>query len=207
MEFIDLHVHSVVSSGVDTPSRLAYHADKLGIKIGLCDGQDLAKRGGIALGAEISAGNKGSFKDSIKALRGFDYLVVRGGSDMANRLAVSDSRIDILAHPELGRRDSGLDSFIARKAKENSVAVEVNLGALITSKRGQRVRLLKNIKKNLMLSRKYGFELIACTGAKSRYDLREADCVFELLKLVGAEEEEAMKAMVETPKKILEGSL
>ncbi len=206
MDFIDLHVHSMRSKGVDTAGRLAYHARKLGIEIGLCDGAETSKERGVAaVGAEIRATNRGAFRDQLKALsRRFDYIVVSGGDEVANRLAVSDDRVDILAHPSIGRGNSGLDPFTSKKARENSVAVEINLGEVINSRGSQRVAVLRNIKRNVMLSRKYGFELIACTGAKCRYDLRVAAGVSGILKTLGLKELEIRSAMIEAPKRIIE---
>ncbi|MDI6655511.1 MAG: RNase P subunit p30 family protein [Candidatus Hydrothermarchaeota archaeon] len=197
MKFIDLHVHSNLSSGRDSPAEMLEHAKKLGIEIGLCDG----KRGGYISGVEIRAGLE-DFKNSLsKAL--LDYTIVHGGDYDINRLAASSSRVDILAHPDLGRKDSGLDAVLARKAAENSVAIEVNLGSIIKSGGSSRAHALKNIRRNLMLSRKYKFDLVAASGAKSRLELRSADGVSELLKLIGFTEEEALSAMGKIPEKIL----
>ncbi len=211
MRFVDLDVHSVFSTGVDTPVRLAHHARELGIEIGLCDSARLEEgvvTAGIrGLGFEAAAKTKREFRDMLRALRNeWDYVVVSGGSDVSNRLAVGDDRVDVLLHPDLGRKDSGLDSFIAREARENSVAIGVNLGGLIGARGGYRINLCRNIQRNLELSRKYGFDLIACTGARSRYELRSGECVYELLLRLGFTSEEATRAMIEVPTAILEGS-
>lgn len=200
MKFIDLHVHSNFSSGKNTPAEILEHAKKLGIEIGLCDG----KRGEHISGSEIHAGSKGDFQKALsKAANETDYVIVHGGDYDINRLAVSDKKVDVLAHPELGRKDSGIDAVLARKAAENKVAVEVNLGSIIRSRGGSRVHALKNIRRNLMLSRKYKFDLIAASGAKSKLELRDASGVFELLKLIGFTEEEAVGAIEENPEKVL----
>ncbi len=199
MKFIDLHVHSSLSSGRDTPEEMLEHAKKLGIEIGLCDG----KRGEYISGSEIHAGSKGDFQKALSKAANLDYVIVHGGDYDINRLAVSDKKVDVLAHPELGRKDSGIDAVLARKAAENKVAVEVNLGSIVRSRGGSRVHALKNIRRNLMLSRKYKFDLIAASGAKSRQELRDASGVFELLKLIGFTEEEAVRAIEENPDKIL----
>ncbi|MBI5253980.1 MAG: hypothetical protein HY930_06275 [Euryarchaeota archaeon] len=131
------------------------------------------------------------------------YVIVHGGDYDINRLAVSSSRVDILAHPDLGRKDSGIDAVLARKAAENNVAIEVNLGSIIRSRGVSRVNALKNIRRNLMLSRKYKFELVAASGAKSRLELRDANGVFELLRVIGFSEEEALSAVHGVAYKIL----
>jgi ribonuclease P/MRP protein subunit RPP1 len=191
VKFIDLHVHSVFSHGVDTPSRLLVEAKKLRIGIGLCDGRAYEHLSGI----EINFRNKKELRNAIKKFENLDYIIVHGGLEKTNRLAVSDSRIDILAHPDQGRRDSGIDAFIARKASENDVAIEVNLSRLFSSRRIYRVYALMNIKRNLFLSRKYGFDIVVTSGARSRYELRKADVVCEILKSIGFENQEISRAM------------
>ncbi|MDP6613016.1 MAG: RNase P subunit p30 family protein, partial [Candidatus Hydrothermarchaeota archaeon] len=105
------------------------------------------------------------------------------------------------------RRDSGVDSIIAKTAGENKVAIEVNLGRVINSWGLNRVYVIRNIRRNLMLSRKYGMPLVATTGAKSFIELRGGEGVHHLLRLMGFEEEEAINAMYEVPIKILGGEL
>lgn len=200
MKFVDLHAHSILSCGVDTRERMLFHAKILGLELGLCDG----KRGEYPSGIEIEATAKNEFKNRIANSKIFDYVIVHGGNEHINRLAVSDMRVDILAHPEMGRKDSGVDSFVARQAKKNDVSIEVNLRNLVFAKRNHRINALKNIKRQLMLSRKYGFDIIVTSGARSRLELRSSDGVFSLLKLIGFSESEAEAAMVTVPRGIIE---
>lgn len=200
MKFIDLHTHSILSCGVDTQKRMLFHARRLGVELGFCDG----KRRESPAGVEIAASNKKELKSGLSKLRDFDYVVVHGGDEHINRLAVSDERVDVLAHPERGRKDSGVDSFIARQAGKNGVAIEVNLRNLILARENHRVNALKNVERNLTLSRKYGFDIVVTSGAKSRLELRSGDGVSQLLKLLGFNDSEAEAAMLTVPKGILE---
>ena len=201
MKFIDLHAHSILSCGVDTRDRMLFHAQKLGIELGLCDG---IRENGLT-GVEIGGNNKNEFKNSLAKSNDFDYVVVCGGDEHINRLAVSDERVDILAHPERGRKDSGIDSFVAKQAKENNVAIELNLRKLMLVKGNMRINTLKNVERNLMLSRKYGFDIVVTSGAKSRLELRSADGVLQMLLLLGFEKAEAEAAMVGVPKGLIDG--
>jgi|Deesub1362A_J573_1020465.scaffolds.fasta_scaffold00115_82 ribonuclease P/MRP protein subunit RPP1 len=199
MRFVDLHTHSIFSSGVDSPARLLYHAKELRIEIGICDGI----RYECPSGVEVEIKGKKDLDKKVKKFDEMDYIIVHGGKESVNRAAVSDSRVGILAHPDRGRRDSGIDSFISRKAAENDVAIEVNLSSLTSTKWNARVYALKNIKRNLMLSRKYGFDIIVSTGAKSNLDLRSSDVVREILTAIGFTEEEIKMSMEEVPRKKL----
>jgi RNase P/RNase MRP subunit p30 len=201
MRFIDLHVHSNLSTGVDPPEKMLEHAKALKVELGLCDGI----RGSYPSGTEILP--KGKRDLNFKLRERLDYVVVCGGDYRVNRLAVANPGVDILAHPDLGRRDSGVDAVVARAAGENKVAIEVNLGRIINSSGSARVHVLKNIRRSLMLARKYGFPLIASSGAESFLELRGAEGVYHLLRLLGFEEEEAINAMVTVPEQILKGEL
>jgi ribonuclease P/MRP protein subunit RPP1 len=178
---------------------MLYHARELGVTIGICDGLSYSCPSGV----EIEANGKRDLMRKLKKFEDVGYIVVHGGKEAVNRAAVSDSRVDILAHPDRGRKDSGVDSFIGRKAAENGVAVEVNLSSLISAKWNSRAYVLRNIKRNLMLSRKYGFDLVVSTGAKSRLELREADVVAEILRAIGFTDEEIYRAMEEVPREIV----
>lgn len=199
MKFVDLHTHSILSNGIDTQNRMLFRASELGVELGLCDGV----KSDCPSGIEIKARNKSELKSSLARADDFDYVVVCGGSEQINRLAVSDKRVDILSHPEMGRKDSGTDPYVAKQAKKNGVAIEVNLRNLILMKGNHRLNALKNVKRNLKLSRKYGFNMAVTTGAKSRLELRSGDGVFQVLKLLGFEDSEAEAAMMSVPEAIL----
>lgn len=201
MRFIDLHVHSNLSTGADSPEKMLEHAGALKVTLGLCDGA----RGDYPSGIELSPTSRRDLRQKLG--KKLDYAVVCGGSYRINRLAVAESRVDILAHPDLGRRDSGVDAIVARAAAENKVALEVNLGRIINTSGTGRVYVLRNIKKTLMLARKYGAPLIASTGAESWIGLRGGDGVYSLLRMIGFQEDEALDAMVTVPAKILRGEM
>lgn len=201
MRFLDLHTHSLASVGVDTPARMYHQAERLGIEIGICDGQRYEGPSGV----EVYPKGKRDLKRALDRWKGrADYIVVHGGREEVNRGAACDDRVDILAHPDLERKDSGIDAFTARKAAENGVAIEISLGRIIGTRGNHRVHALRNLRRNVMLARKYGAPLLVASGARSRYDLREARGVSELLRLVGLTEDEVQEAMGATPSRILE---
>ncbi|NOZ58981.1 MAG: ribonuclease P [Euryarchaeota archaeon] len=200
--FTDLRVHSLLSDGVDSPARLREEAARLGIALGLCDG---VVHEGMISGVEVRAESR---RELLRALRGvsrkFDYVVVHGGDAKINRAASRDSRVDILAHPYRGRRDSGVDAVIARQAAESGVAIEVDLGSIISARGFARVRQLQKVHRILTLSRKYGFRIVATSGAKSRYELRSEREAEAILVSAGFTPEEARRALEEVPLRLLE---
>jgi ribonuclease P/MRP protein subunit RPP1 len=202
MRFIDLHVHSNLSDGFDSPEKMLGHAKNLKTILGLCDG---IRGEGYPSGIEVLPVSRRDLKQKLR--KKLDYAVVAGGNYKVNRLAVAEPEVDILAHPDLGRRDAGVDAVVARAAGENKVAIEINLGRIINSSGVGRVHLLRNMKKILMLSRKYGTPLVASTEAKSWLELRGGDGIYQLLKTIGFQKEEAVEAMVDVPEQIIRGEL
>ncbi|WP_456474204.1 RNase P subunit p30 family protein [Candidatus Pyrohabitans sp.] len=200
--FIDLHVHSLCSRGVDSPARLLEEARILGVTPGLCDG---VAHGDALSGVEIEAENKRKLAAAIRrSWQKFDYVVVHGGRAVINRAAVSDPRVDILAHPYLGRRDSGIDAVVARQATQNQVAIEIDLSTIIVSRGIARVRHLQKVRRILLLSRKYGFDVVVTSRAKSRYELRSTREAEAVLLSTGFTPEEVRRALEAVPGKILE---
>ncbi len=198
MRYLDLHTHSLLSCGVDTPLRMQYHAKRLGIEIGLCDGIEAGD------GVVIEAG---SSKELIKALEKWrgraGYIMVEGKNEKVAKAAFTKRGVDIVTLPSI---ESGwsFDAVAARKAKEMNVAVELRLDRLIQSYRMHRTRVIAGIRSCLRLKRKYGFDVVVTTGACCRYGLRKGDQVFELLRLLDFSEEEARSAMFEVPSTVLE---
>lgn len=204
MKFLDLHTHSILSFGVDTQERMLYHAKNLGVEIGLCDGNSECRKRENPCGIEIFAKNKNELKSGLTKSNGYDYVVVHGGDEHVNRLAASDKRVDILAHPGKGRKDSGVDPFVARQAEKNNVSIEVSISTLTSSIGGSRINAIKNVKRYLMLSRKYGFDIVVTTGAKSRFDLRSGVGASQMLRLLGFDASEVESSMEAVPRGIIE---
>ena len=193
--FIDLHVHSINSKGVDSPKRLLYHANLLGIKIGICDG--IKYNMDVFSGIEIHAKDKKELKAKLKEARNnFDFIIANVDGIDLRRKAV-ESCTDILAYGEI-------DTYIARKARKNDVAIEINLSKLINAEPHKKISVLRNIKTVLMLSEKYKFDIIVTSGAHNRYDLRAFREAYELLRAIGFSEEKALDALYKVPLKIVE---
>ena len=96
----------------------------------------------------------------IKKLRDrADIIIVSGGNPKINRAAVENPRVDILAHPERGRKDSGLDNVMVKLATENGVAIELNFKFVLHSYKKIRYHLLAHMKNNIKLSKKYQREI------------------------------------------------
>ncbi len=129
-----------------------------------------------------------------------DVLVFKGGDEELNRKAVSDTRVDILLHPEHGRKDSGIDHVVAEEAAENKVAIGFDLQQLVTGSK-QKSHILKHWRRNLKLCEKYGTPYVITTGASDRYELRAPRDLKSIIDSLG---HKGSKAVSKHPKNILE---
>jgi len=128
-----------------------------------------------------------------------DVLVFKDGDAELNRKAAGDSRVDIILHPENGRKDSGIDHVIAEEAAENSVAIGLDLKQLEASSK-TRSHILKHWRKNLMLCDKFDTPYIITSGAEEKYELRAPRDLASVIDSLGYN---GKKAVGKYPRKIL----
>ncbi|MFB6292371.1 MAG: RNase P subunit p30 family protein [Candidatus Nanohaloarchaea archaeon] len=148
----------------------------------------------------LEADEWGELKRKIGEARSdADVLVFRGGDEELNRKAAGDSRIDILLHPERGRKDSGIDHVVAEKAAENRVAIGFDLQRLRTGQKKQS-HVLKHWRRNLKLCDKYDTPYIVTSGARDRFDLKAPR---DLAAVIGSLGYKGSKGVSKYPEQIL----
>ncbi len=213
MNFYECNLHSI-PDGSDSASRLALAAKRLGYSgiiitnhatTGWPFGVDGAKLVGgieVSFGVEIVAKDQRALHDKAASLRdGSDFIAVHGGDDKINRAACEDPNVDLLAHPHEGR--SGIGVAAAKAARENQVAIALDLGPLIRLRGGSRVRWMEVVRRDLNLIEKFDLDLMISTGARSHLDLRSPRDLVALAALLGLERERAFEALA-LPKEILD---
>lgn len=129
-------------------------------------------------------------------------IIFKGGNEELNRKAVEDSRVDILLHPEKGRKDSGINHVTAKKASENNVAIGLDFKQLNTTNK-KRSHIFRHWRRNMKLCEKYGADYLITTRAKEIYDLRSPRDLENLINSLGYN---GKKAVSKTPSKIIENS-
>jgi len=218
MNYYDFHIHSAFSEGESTIEQIAKRAKVLGFK-GICFAEYFKNENQIdQLKQEIK---KISQNEKINIYLGFearsitelkklkdirkkyDVLLVRGGIPELNRKAVETKQVDILTHPELDQRDSGLNHILAKLAHKNNVAIEINFRQILQSYKGTRSHILEKMKTNIRLCKKYKAPIIICSGAISHLQLKDPFILISMLTLLGLEIKEAKKAISETPENII----
>jgi ribonuclease P/MRP protein subunit RPP1 len=99
-------------------------------------------------------------------------VVVRGGTNALNRFAVEQARVDVLARPFDGGGDGDVNHVLAKAARDNDVAIEVNLGPVLRKTGGGRVRHLRKLRKLRELLDHYDAPHVVSVGARSHLHLR-----------------------------------
>ena len=191
MPFYDLHIHTSFSIGENSVEEIA----------------EMAKRLGFA-GIGIARYYSGSSLDELPKVDGIDIinsviLMVHGVDYDINRAACENPMIDVLCHPELGRRDSGLDHICVKSAADNNVAIEINFREVLESYKRHRVYVLSSIKKNAKLCTKYDTPIITNSGAVNKWSMRSGRELASVTNLIGIELGAAIASVSETPERIV----
>ena len=220
MKFFDMHVHSLFSEGESSVLQFAEHAKALGYA-GICFSEfyegrahiekiraEIAKaekKTGLEILLGVEAGNTKDFRRLIEIRPLFDVLLVHGGDLRLNRSAVEAKQVNILTHPERGRYDSGLNHVMAKLAKRNRVAIEINFNEILASTKKTRSRVMANMSDNIKLAKRYGMPIVVCSGAKSHWDMRDPLVMASMAERLGMPLKKAKDAVSKTPEAIVKG--
>ena len=191
--FYDLHVNSRLSIGENSVEEMAAMAKRLGLngigivqhypnisEIDAIDDIDIVKC------IMIKPNNTGELGEIAGKVRNkCEIIMVHGGSYDINRAACENSLVDVLCHPELGRKDSGLDHICIKAAHDNDVAMEINFHEILESSRKGRVYILSAMKKNTELCRRYETPVVTTSGAVTRWDLRSGRELSAITNILG----------------------
>jgi len=210
--FYDMHCHTLQSTGENTAEEMVAFAKRLGI-----DGLGIAtyysssveivpklERVDTVSCVIIKADNANDVDKIARKIRNkVEVLMVHGGDYDVNRAACESSLIDVLCHPELGRKDSGMDHICMRAAAENNVAIEINFREILESYKRKRIYVLSAIKKNVKLAKKYGTKIVTTSGAVNKWGLRSCRDLVAFAYLLGLDLGEAIATTSTTPEEII----
>jgi len=144
----------------------------------------------VVPGVELAPADRSSFGGVVGAHReGTVVLVVRTDSPGVARAAVEDPRVDVLSPPLDG--DVEFDDVLARKAAENGVAIEFDLGPALRSAGGRRVRALSELRKRRELVDHYDAPFVASARPLSHLELRAPRELLAVGDRVGVEPDRA----------------
>ena len=187
----DLHVYTNRSNGENSVDEMIAFAKKLGLGgLGIArfhtqERLDFPKTDiDLVDVVLIKAGN--DIDDIAREVRDkAEVIAVYGGNYDVNRQACESKYVDVLFHPELNRLDNGLDHICVRAAQENKTAIEINFREILESYEKGRARILGFMKRNIMLCKKYGANVITTSSALSKWNMRSARELASIAYLLG----------------------
>lgn len=118
----------------------------------------------VADGPSRASGAVGNFRTDCVV------LLVRGGSPGLNRFAVEQERVDVLTRPFAG--DGDIDDVMVRAAADNGVRLEFDLGPVLRSTGGSRVRHLRHLRKLRELVAHHDAPFVVSANPASHLELR-----------------------------------
>lgn len=218
----DLHVHSSQSSGENSIDEMAQAAERFGWDgMAVCDHfesmakfkqqqsaiKNAQKSANIEIfsGTELQPKNQNELGKLVSKIREqVQILVVHGGDYNINRAACQNSKVDILAHPELERTDNGLDEFCLAQARENNVAIQINFREILAGYRKPRMFILSHIAENIRLAEEMKAPVITCSAAQSVWDVRDPRALASIANVLGMELGKAIDTVSAIPERIVE---
>lgn len=224
MKFYDLHTETVDNN----INQMAEFAERLGYSgIAICNTFEnmeklrqvkeeisrVKSNVEIYLGAKIKAKDPQEMNELINKVRDHVLIVIVAGGDYSiNRAACENSKVDILAHPELERYDNGLDEACLNSASANNVAVQINFREVLHTFRRLRSSILNRIATNIRLCNSLRVPIISCSGAQNIWEMRDPRELIAISNVLDLELGKAFATttsipqnIVENNKKVLEG--
>ncbi|VVB60924.1 Ribonuclease P protein component 3 [uncultured archaeon] len=215
VRYFDMHITTSHSFGTDSIPEMVKMAERLELDtICIADAIEtpdqfmqikkeiaaLKSTVNILLGVEIIAKNLQDMANKVNRFRELaDIIIVSGGDLDINRAACENPKVDILAHPESKRKDSGLDHVMVAAAAKNKVAIELNFRSFLYSTGRQRAYLLSGMQRNAMLCKKFDAPLIVTSAAENIWEMRAGKDLSTLAYLCGMDVENAINTVSSIP--------
>ncbi len=141
----------------------------------------------VVAGIEVRAEERSRVAGLIDSHRAHRSVVcVHGGPESINRLACTDPRVDVLAHPTHG---DGVDHVLVRSAADKGVALEFSLARVLRTAGGRRVRALRRLRTLRELLEKYDTPHVVSADATSHLQLRSPRELAAVGSVVGVDPE------------------
>ncbi|MDD5588405.1 MAG: RNase P subunit p30 family protein [Candidatus Nanoarchaeia archaeon] len=132
---------------------------------------------------------------NIKNKKGL--MIVEGGYEELNRIALSSKSVNILLNPETKKREtvkginSGLNHILCDLAQKHNISIGYSLDYIQNAD----VFLLKKIIQNISLCKKFKVPVLIFTLAKSKSELRSAEDLESLGISLGLNTKQAKTAL------------
>lgn len=131
-----------------------------------------------------------------------NLIIVQGRDEEFNRKVLENRKVKILLDPEnnnrgfsLIQRNSGLNHVLCKMAKENNIAIGINLSEIIKREGKNRAEYLAKVMQNVMLCKKYKVKMLMTTLAENKSELRNSYDMKSLCLVLGMDTKMAKEAV------------
>jgi ribonuclease P/MRP protein subunit RPP1 len=150
----------------------------------------------LVYGIEIEADSPEAAAGAVGGRRNeATVLSLVGGSDALNRFATEEERLDVLSRPMAS--GGGFNHVLAKAASRNDVRVEFDLGSVLRTSGGARVRTLRDLRLLRKLVRKYDVPFVVSATARSHLELRAPRELRALGEVIGFSNTEIERGLCE----------
>lgn len=122
-------------------------------------------------------------------------IIVRGGTEVINRHAVENPRVDILASPMRDRGD--INHVLAKAAAANNVRLEVNLGRILRDNSGSRVKAVSELRKLREVTADASAPIVVSARPESHYHVRAPRELIAVGAVIGFEADHVASGLAE----------
>lgn len=143
-------------------------------------------------------------KDVQRLDKKVDLIMANGGEEKINRVICETPQIDIINHPYLHKRNSGINHVLSKLMVENNITVNINLTDILQHRGYFKAKILNQVNQLLMLQRKYGFRTVLSSGSESFFDVRSPKSMIMLSQLTDMDIDYAKKCITQYPLEIIE---
>ena len=205
-KYVDIGVHAF-PEGSDTAQKLRNVALRLGffdiVVTAHSPHWSSDVNSSLTFGVEIISKSVRDLRKQVTFFREKATIVgVHGGDERINRAACKDDRVDLLMHPESGKKGV-LSQVEAKLARKNQVALGVCLSYFWKTENVERSRVLTLQRKNVAVCQKLGVPIVIMSDANSCYDMRSPSQLKALAQILGLNHLEADIALSKNPLSIM----
>ncbi|WP_049925412.1 RNase P subunit p30 family protein [Halopiger goleimassiliensis] len=142
----------------------------------------------VVSGVEIRADSPQQASGAVGNYRTDETMVVvRGGSNVMNRFAVENDKVDVLARPMSA--DGDVNHVLVKAAVENGVRLEFDLSGVLRTHGGRRVRTIQGLRKLEELVDHYDAPYVVSATPGSHLELRAPRELLALGEQIGLSSE------------------
>jgi len=144
-------------------------------------------------------------KQLRKLRRRTEVIVVHCSSKSVARQAAHDHRVDLIRFPvdQDTKKRPYLDRSQAGMMRDTGAGFEVCIKDLLVDDRYVLAKRLVTINKSLDIAIKHGLPVVASSGAKDKYGLRDPNGLASLMSLLGVDYEHALDMVSTNPMQIV----